>query len=205
MIVYASSTGTRQNLCAMNEHGVRLLFSAAAPQLYRPGWRYALDNGAWTAHQSGADFPWDDWRRCVVDWGAGADWCVAPDVVGGGRDSLALSVKWLPWMLSRCRRVVIAVQDGVSAQDVAPHLGPRVGVAIGGSTEWKEAQLGSPEWRRACRQRGAWLHALRVNTQRRIKLASGFDSIDGTSITRFSCRAPMVAAAASQGALCATW
>ncbi len=198
MILYASSTRGRRNLHEMQVHGWRLLFSSAAPDLYRPGWRYALDNGAWSAFASGA--PWDEvsFRATVEQHGAGADWVIAPDVVAGGRPSLRLSERWLPWVADRARRVLIAVQDGMEPGDVAPLLGPSVGIAIGGSTEWKEAALGRGAWLALARERGAWMHALRVNTVRRIHLCAGADSLDGSSPTRFATTTPMLTAASRQ-------
>lgn len=204
MICYASSTNGRRNLNQLQRHGWRLLFNAAHPHLWRPGWRYALDNGAWSAFVAGGTIDLDKYCTAVERLGAGADWVILPDIVGGGRESLALSLSWLDWTLCRSRRVLIAVQDGQQPEDVARLLGPRVGVAIGGSTEWKEAQLGRRRWGSLCRDSGAWLHALRVNSHRRHHLAAigGCHSTDGTNATRFSIKTPGLTRAAKQGALC---
>jgi hypothetical protein len=55
MIGYASRTGTRRNLAALRAAGWRLLLSPTGV-LRTEGFRYALDNGAWTAHQQGTEF-----------------------------------------------------------------------------------------------------------------------------------------------------
>lgn len=201
MICYASATGTRRNLHAIQAHGWRLLFSSAAPDQFRaPGWRYALDNGSWSAFTRGT--PWDPgmFRSAVDELGAGADWVAAPDVVAGGLSSLALSESWIPWLLERCRRVLIPVQDGMTPADVAPLLSDQVGIAIGGSTEWKLSQLRRPDWLISARAAGAWTHVLRVNTERRINLSAGFDSIDGSNPSRFSCNTPRLTRAAQNAA-----
>lgn len=201
MICYASTTSTRRNLLQLHCHGWRLLFSTAEARRFRPGWRYGLDNGAWSAHTTG--IPWDEeaFVEGVVRFGAGADWVVAPDVVGGGHASLDLSVSWLPWMLRRCRRVLVAVQDGVVPEDVRSLRHARVGVAIGGSTEWKEAQLADRRWA-GC----GWLHVLRANTSRRIQAArlAGADSFDGSGPSRFSSIVPRLTNAARQEVLWAS-
>lgn len=52
MIAYASRTGTRRNLDALRGAGWRLLVSATGVHRHE-GFRYAIDNGAWTAYQAG--------------------------------------------------------------------------------------------------------------------------------------------------------
>lgn len=194
MITYASSTRTRANLHEMLMHRWRLLYSAPHMGLYRAGWPYALDNGAWSAFMQ--QTPWDEaaFRAAVEQYGAGADWVIAPDVVAGGIESLRLSERWLPWLLPRCRRVLVAVQDGMVPADVASIVGAEVGIAVGGSTGWKVAQLGRQTWHAL----PCWRHALRVNTARRISMCAGFDSFDGSSPTRFSCNTARLTSAAQQ-------
>ena len=182
MMAYASRTGTRRNLAALRDAGWRLLVSARGV-LRSEGFPYALDNGAWTAHQRGEQFDEEAFGQAVELLGAGADWVVAPDIVAGGLRSLAYSVAWLPRLRGR---VLIAVQDGMTPSDVAPYLSDRVGIAIGGSTEWKERQLARRVWR------ASYVHALRVNTARRIALChwAGVDSFDGSSVSRYAANLP---------------
>lgn len=157
------------------------------PQMPRnEGFPYALDNGAWGAHQRGEDFPAEPFTRTVKKLGAGADWVVAPDIVEGGLDSLRVSIGWLSWLRSRCKRILIAVQDGMTEKDIRPLLSDRVGVFVGGSTDWKLQTLDT--WCRLARDCGAWSHVGRVNTARRIRrcLAAGATSFDGTSASRYA-------------------
>ena len=202
MIAYASRTGTRRNLEALRSAGWRLLVSATGAHRTE-GFRYAIDNGAWTAHQQGTPFDADAFRAVVEVLGHDADFVVVPDVVAGGLQSLEVSRRWLPWVLARTRRALIAVQDGMSPSDVAPLLSGRVGIAIGGSTEWKLRELGSRRWSGTA----GWLHVLRVNTERRIRLCAyaGASSFDGSSASRFAVNVPRLEqarhAASSQGVL----
>ena len=64
MIGYASRTGTRRNLDALRAAGWRLLVSARGV-LRSEGCGYALDNGAWTAHQRGEAFDEDAFVEAV--------------------------------------------------------------------------------------------------------------------------------------------
>lgn len=187
MIVYQSRTGTARNLAAMRAVGFRLLVSAAG--VWRSeGMPYALDNGAWSSFQRGESFDESRFDHALQTMGAGADWAVVPDVVAGGAESLRLSERWLARVLDACPVALIAVQDGMTAADVRGIVGPRVGIAIGGSDAWKEQAL-ARGWFSGL---GCYLHALRVNTRRRIALASsaGCDSFDGSSGTRFALTIP---------------
>lgn len=194
MIMYASRTGTKRNLRAMRAAGWRILVSATG--VWRTeGFPYCLDNGAWTAHQKGVPFDVGAFERVVAALGDGADFVIVPDIVAGGLESLAFSLGWLP-QLSGLR--LLAVQDGMRTEDVAPHLSDTVGIAIGGSTEWKEASM--RHWGRLSMDTGCYLHVLRVNSIRRIRMCqdAGAHSCDGTSVTRFACTLPKLDNAARQ-------
>lgn len=200
--MYASRTGTRRNLAALRAAGWRLMISARG--VWRTeGFPYALDNGAWTAYQKAEPFDSTAFRRCVWRLGAGADFVVAPDIVAGGLDSLRLSLRWLDWLwgLPPSARLLLPVQDGMAPEDVAPHVGARVGIFVGGTDEWKERT--SATWGRLARERGAYLHVGRVNTRRRISIAqeAGADSVDGSSASRFAVTIPGLTNAARQQSL----
>ena len=158
----------------------------AACLSWDPPMPYAIDNGAWSAYLR--DEPWDPlpWRALLGPYGPGADFVVVPDIVAGGLDSLARSEEYLPVVHENSRLALIPVQDGMSPDDLRPLLGPRVGVFVGGTTEFKEATLAS--WSSLCKEFGTWCHVGRVNSIRRTFLCGNalVDSIDGTSAVRFS-------------------
>lgn len=203
MICYASPTGTRRNLDALRRHGWGLL---VGPD--RHAWRnepvegfshLAGDNGAWSCFQAGRAFDADAYDR-FLEWLAPQadrlDWLVLPDIVAGGLASLALSLRYL----NRCRAiaplVLIAVQDGMEPADVAPFVGPEVGIFLGGSTAWKLKRM--LDWGSFCAERGVYYHVARVNTLKRMYLAiaAGADSVDGSSASRYAVTLPMLAAGA---------
>lgn len=196
MIPYASRTGTRRNLEAMRSAGWRLILSPAGV-LRTEGFPYGLDNGAWSAYQQSRSWDEGAFVQAVDLFGAGADWVVAPDIVCGGHASLDLSLRWLP-RLDTCARVLIAAQDGHTPADLAPHLCPRIGVFVGGSTEWKERS--AVAWGRVARARGAYLHIARVNTARRIAICAEAqaDSFDGSSVSRYAANLPRLDSARKQ-------
>lgn len=198
-MAYASRTGTRRNLAALRAAGWRLMVSARGV-LRSEGFPYALDNGAWTAFQKGEAFDIPAFERAYTLLGDGADFVIAPDVVASAEASLALTREWLP-RLDAARLVLVSVQDGMRFGDVADLVSPRVGVFMGGSTEWKLANV--VRWGRWCRDHGVYYHVGRVNTVRRIRLChdAGADSFDGSSVSRFACTLPKLDRANRQPSL----
>lgn len=200
MIAYASRTGTRRNLAALRAAGWRLLVSAAGP-LRPEGFPYALDNGAWSAHTQGRAFDDRAFNVALSKLGAGAEWVVVPDIVMGGAASLALSLEWLPRTLDAAPVALLAVQNGMTTDDVRGFLGPRVGIFVGGDSRWKEDTI--PQWAALGREVGCWVHVGRVNTARRIRIctAEGVTSFDGSSASRFAKTVPRMDAARRQTGL----
>lgn len=201
MICYASMTQGKRNLDAMRRHGWRVIVSPAHNTLDAQGFRYALDNGAWSYHQRGLPFDDDAFSEALCTVGADADFVVAPDIVCGGPASWEMSLAWLPRVNGVARVALLAVQDGFTAEQVAPHLNEHTGVFVGGSTEWKLKTMA--RWAALARAHGAWCHVGRVNTARRIHMCqhAGVTSFDGTSPTRFSKTTQKLTHAANQGSL----
>lgn len=201
MFCYASRTGTRRNLDALRRHGWGLLVSRAGVWRTEGFERVCGDNGAWADFQAGRAFDEDAYDR-FLDWLAAqsvtADWLVLPDIVAGGLPSLELSCRFLNRCLSVAPMVLIAVQDGMEGDHLAPLVGPQVGVFLGGSTEWKIARMAY--WGRFCAARGIYYHVARVNSIARMSLAAscGADSIDGSSASRYAVTLPKLAYAARQ-------
>jgi hypothetical protein len=188
VIPYATSTRTRRNVAALAAAGWRLFLT---PEIQtHHGLPYALDNGAWGAYRRGV--PWDGaaFGQLLAELGAGADFVVLPDVVGDGHRSLARSIAWLPTVGAVNPRVLLPVQDGMTAVEVVPVLAALFGLFVGGTTEWKVSTL--PRWAALARHHGKYLHIARVNTARRIRLCqmAGAHSFDGTSVTRYAVTLP---------------
>ena len=199
MLAYASRTGTRRNLAALRRAGWRLLVSATGVHDTH-GFDYALDNGAWTAHQRDEPFDVAAFRQVVAKLGSGADWIVVPDIVGGGLESLGFSRKWLD-ELEGVAPLLLAVQDGMLPEHVRELVGPRLGIFLGGSTDWKLQTMRA--WGNLARLEGAYFHVGRVNSAKRIWQCqdAGADSFDGTSATRYAVTLPLLDGARRQKSL----
>jgi hypothetical protein len=201
MICYASRTGTRRNLAALRAHGWGLLVSRAGVWRTEGFDRICADNGAWADFQAGRSFDEDAFEK-FLDWlPIAPDWVVLPDVVAGGMQSLALSMRYLNRCAAVAPLVLLAVQDGIEPADVASVVGARVGVFLGGSTPWKLARMA--EWGQFCADRGIHYHVARVNSISRMSLAAscGADSVDGSSASRYAVSLPKLAYAARQADL----
>ena len=185
MIAYAARTGTRRNLDALRRAGWRLMVSAKGKHKHE-GFRYALDNGAWHAFANQLPFDRAAFLAAYHKLGPGADFVVLPDIVAGGKRSLAYSLNWRRELGTPLCPQLLAVQDGMDADEVALMVGPEFGLFVGGTTEWKLATL--PIWAALARTRQAYLHVGRVNTVRRIALcaAAGADSFDGSNASRYA-------------------
>jgi len=198
VICYASRTGTKRNLAALRAAGWRLMISRAG--VWRTeGFAYALDNGAWTDYRNGRDFDEPKFQALIDKLGGQADWVVAPDIVAGGLLSLRLSLCWLAPLLVRTRLVLVPVQDGMEPADLVNIVLPkRIGVFLGGSTEWKLERM--RQWGEFCAARGVHYHVGRVNTLKRFRLAhvAGADSVDGSSASRYAVTLPALDFASRQ-------
>lgn len=163
-----------------------------------PAMAYALDNGAWGAFVKGVEWNPSGFEAMLGAIGGDAVFAAIPDIVEGGMESLSRSIEWTPRVLDHTRVGLIPVQDGMQPHDIAPLLSARVGIFVGGSTEFKEDTLGM--WAALAKRHGAYCHVGRVNTVRRTFKCTnaGVDSIDGTSVTRFSSTLPMLDSARRQ-------
>lgn len=195
MKYYVSRTGTVRNLDAIRAAGFGLRVSRAG-RWRREGFSdWVADNGAWADFQ--AQRPFDEDRFDVfLRWVATQPppaWLVLPDVVAGGHASLRLSIRYLNRCLSVAPLVLIAVQDGMSQADLEPHVGPSVGIFMGGSDAWKLANMKT--WGDFCPARRIHYHVGRVNTLERLGRAawSRAKSADGSSAARFAETVPLLA------------
>lgn len=111
------------------------------------------------------------------------------------------SLEWLDRLSPYPGLFLLAVQNGMTPDQVEPFIGKRVGIFVGGTTEFKLESL--PSWAALVRKTGCYLHVGRVNTARRIRYCSGFGvhSFDGTSASMYAETVPLLDFARRQTAL----
>ena len=146
------------------------------------GWRrphrffpYALDNGRFVATTQNRE--WDEKEFLKLrDKAKEAEiqprWVVVPDVVGNRDGTLREWDHWHPRMEEFGWKLAMAVQDGMTPDDVPSD----VVCFVGGSTEWKWANL-----ERFCAECDH-VHVGRVNSEKRLWQChrAGAASCDGT-------------------------
>ena len=205
IIPYASRTGTKQNLESLRCMEWRLLVSATGRMRTEGFEHYAIENGAWTAHQQQRPFDDDLFVSALRTLGKDADWVNIPDIVEGGLRSLEFSLSWMSRVLDATQLALLCVQDGMTPADVRGVLGPRVGIFIGGSTAWKLSTL--EQWCALARELSVWCHVGRVNSALRIRKcqAAGATSFDGSNASRFRKNHPKLNEAIRQQTLDLDW
>lgn len=199
MIAYAARTGTKKNLEVLRAANWRIMLPPGERRDPPPGFRFAIDNGAWKAFQQKLPFDGESFAWLVERHGAAADFVVIPDIVAGGQDSFEMSIAWIN-RLKHLRLILFSVQDGMNVSDVGAVLErhPNMGIFLGGSTEWKLRNMYA--WGMVAYAMRRYYHVARVNTQRRLRLAqeAGAISFDGSSVSRFACNLPLLERARRQ-------
>jgi hypothetical protein len=142
-----------------------------------------LDNGAFPAWKAGRPFDGERFQKALEKLDRiprGPDFIVVPDKVAGGLDSLWFSLTWAPHVARTGAPLYLAVQDGMTEEDLVPHLKPFAGLFVGGTTEWKLRTGGA--WAAFAHAHGRRCHIGRVGSMKRIRwaLSTGADSIDSS-------------------------
>lgn len=180
--VYCGDTRSRRLLAEFRRRGIGAVAIRGSLHL-RVLSPWFFDNGAFVDWKAGRAFDGEAFRadlaRIAADPDSPPDFIVAPDIVGGGRASLALSLEWLPELRRQPRPVYLAVQDGFESMTLP--ISQFDGVFIGGaSVAWK-CRTG-PYWADLTRAARLPLHFARCGNARRVAFARalGCASLDSS-------------------------
>lgn len=131
---------------------------------------FFLDNGAFGDWKAQRVF---DWAAFVSDFlslraASPPDFVVCPDIVAGGLDSLVYSLHWLVSLrfVRPDLRYYLAVQDGMTEDDVMPWIEWFDGVFVGGTLPWKIAT--GERWVRLAHAFSLPCHIGRVGNAKRV-------------------------------------
>ena len=191
--------GSTANREACRELGVGLMMC--------DGWRdpsdypfFAVDNGAFSAWKQGKR--WNPatflhiMTRCAEE-GRAPEFAVLPDIVGGGEESLRMSMAWFDALDATFPEIgwALAVQDGMDGDMVRRICGTWgwltssiTTIFVGGTMDWKLATM--KYWAMFAHERGMQCHVGRMGPVERMIKAdlAGADSIDSTTwIQRNGC------------------
>lgn len=141
---------------------------------------YLLDNGAYVAFKTGQPWNAEAFIAHVEYYAFNAlrpIGVVVPDVVANADDTLRLWETWAPVLRDKYHlKIYLAVQDGMTPEQVkALDIQPD-GIFVGGSTDWKWSTV--PVWTSAF----SVVHVGRVNSLEKLILCSelGVSSCDGS-------------------------
>lgn len=187
-MVYVGSTGRRTHVERSIQHGYGRLVLPGYWKNPIPGLRWCLDNGAYGAWSRGEEF---DAKAFMAVCGkvppdAPPDFVVVPDLVARGLDSLTFSLRWCEYLehIHPSWPRYLAVQDGMTRDDLEPHLARFQGLFVGGTLKWKHHT--AEQWVQLAHANGLKCHIGRVPTLKRLLWAEriGADSVDSTTWAR---------------------
>jgi len=138
---------------------------------------FVLDNGrysTWSSSKAWDEDQYIDFLNLACDVGVDPDWIVVPDVVKDGEGTLKEWELWYDRLEGYGWKMALAVQDGMTVDDVLGLNDQPDLIFIGGSTEWK--------WRTAKQWAGSFdrVHIGRVATVKRLWMTqrAGAESSD---------------------------
>lgn len=167
------------------------LFSPRGQRGPWPWLPYALDNGAFACWDSSENTFDDDkwvateqaWRELLF-WAECAPikarWAIVPDVPGNSKATLARWPVYAPAVTTAGISLALAVQDGMTPDDVRQLATQPDVICVGGSTEWKWNTIAM--WA----EHFPRVHLLRCNAPDKLDYleALGVESTDGTGWNR---------------------
>lgn len=187
IVMPANSSGWFWHCLARETGRIGHLYSPRAQRGPWPWMPYALDNGAFAAWDQDAN-KWDPaqwseqaWRELIV-WASCQTqkplWAIVPDVPGNAAETLERWARFTSAMADI--PLALAVQDGMTPDDVRRLTPAPAVIAVGGSTDWKWATV--EMWAREFPR----VHLLRCNSPAKLLLLEGLgvESCDGTGWNR---------------------
>jgi len=178
MVMPSNQTGFELGyLVAKHEGALGHLYSPGGQCGPWPFMPYALDNGAFPAWLKKQPFDLESWRE-LINWACLKElrpmWALVPDVVANREGTIDWWHQYSPEVRKRGIRPAFALQDGMTFEDVPAE---DCVLFLGGSTEWKEANIGP--W---CRRFPGRVHVGRVNKADRLLRCwrAGAIRVDGT-------------------------
>jgi len=179
-----TSTGTRKLIEKCNARNIGLLMV--------DNWRdpnkwpfFAVDNGcfaAWHRQEEWNPAPFLNILTKCKQIGHDPEFIVVPDMPLS-EQSLDFSKIWLPVLKHKYPSFprYLAVQDGMTSEDVKPLISEISGIFIGGSMEWKMDTMKA--WVEFAHAEGLQCHVGRIGPIQRMLICelAGADSIDSTT------------------------
>ena len=188
MKIYTGIRSDRRLTEKINKYGMGIMISACESSIQKIKYAgnnfpfFSLDNGAFAAHTKG--YPFSEYiflkalSRCQ-EHNIKLDFIVVPDIVGGGKESLLFSARWLDRIYAD--NLALVVNNEIAPADVVPYL-PRIKyIFISGKfcRDWQA-------WIGFAHDNGKLCHVGHCGTYDKLKFARGCgaDSCDSTNFAR---------------------
>lgn len=185
IVMHSNATGWWTQILARETGRIGHLYSPGAQRTPRPWLPYALDNGAYSYWTKKTNFfdaaKWERnerlWNELIV-WAQIQNqkplWAVVPDVPGNAEGTIHCWSQYAKQLTSFPR--ALAVQNGMTVDQVQSMQPPPDVIAVGGDDDWKWDT--APMWAAAFPR----VHILRCNAPWRLYDLErwGVESCDGT-------------------------
>lgn len=191
IVMPANSTGWFWHCLARETGRIGHLLSPGAQRGPWPWLPYALDNGAFSCWEPKTNtFDNQRWERTETEWRhllmwaqcapIKAMWAIVPDVPGNRLATIERWSRYAEEVKAANIPLAVAVQDGMTSDDVRKLTPQPEVIAVGGSTEWKWATV--EQWAKDFRR----VHVLRCNAPDKLAWLEerGIESTDGTGWNR---------------------
>jgi hypothetical protein len=191
LVMPANSTGWFWHCLARETGRIGHLFSPGAERGPWPWFPYALDNGAFSCwDQKNNIFDEEQWSkkesgwRNLIYWASNATqrplWAIVPDTIGSAEATFEKWSRYQGYVRDAEIPAALAVQDGMTVEQVKQlKPGPSV-ICVGGTTEWKWQTI--EMWAKNFPH----VHLLRCNSPEKLDYLEslGVKSCDGTGWNR---------------------
>jgi hypothetical protein len=141
-------------------------------------WDWAADNACFSNKWDSSK--WLRWLQTIEN-PEKALFATVPDVVASHEQTIERWHEWWESVKTLNFKPAFVIQNGATPNQVP--FDQAEAIFIGGTTEWKLSDA-AREIVVEAKQRGLWVHMGRVNSVRRLQIASewGCDSVDGTML-----------------------
>jgi hypothetical protein len=175
--VLVGSTGKRSFVSQLQDLKWGRMFVTSKPHPY-PLEPWGFDNGAFASWKNGTEWDADAYlKRLDKAYKVGTPYlAVVPDKVGKGRESLDFSMSWLDSMPQEWN-LYLAIQDGMTFQDVIAVVDNFDGIFLGGTDAFK---VQARDWCDLAHRHNKKFHYARCGIEWKIRHAQriGADSLD---------------------------
>lgn len=186
MKIYIGNVGALRQLEIMKKMGYGNVLLAPSLRTPKKGIDWILDNGAYSCWVNKKPFDSKKFEESLIKiqkFKSNPDFIIVPDIVAAGMDSLYFSLSWIH-KIPAGYKAYLAVQDGMTTNNIWDYLDWFDGIFVGGSLDWKLKT--AKNWIDLAHSQNMKCHIGRVGTFKRLVWAKniGADSVDSSTFAQ---------------------